>query len=96
MIRTKEELLDSIRARIGEDTSDAAIALVEDVTDTLTDMESRSSDDWKTRYEENDAAWRKKYRDRFFGNEHAEDMRDEEQEKETEVKEKTTFEELFS
>ena len=41
-VRTREEILNSIRARIGDDTSDEAISLVEDVTDTLADMENRA------------------------------------------------------
>lgn len=69
-VRSKEELMESIRARIGDDQSDEAIALLEDIADTYTDMETRANgggEDWKTKYETNDAAWRQKYRDRFFG-----------------------------
>lgn len=67
-IKTKEELLESIKSRIGEDTSDEAIALIEDVSDTYADMETRITEagDWKNRYEENDKAWREKYKERFF------------------------------
>lgn len=65
-VRTTEELLASIRTRIGDDNSDEAIALVEDVSDTLNSMKNDSSEDWKKKYEENDANWRQKYRDRFF------------------------------
>lgn len=67
-IRTREEILNSVRERFGEDTADETLALVEDITDTLTDFENRTKDttDWKKKYDENDAAWRKKYRDRFF------------------------------
>ena len=68
-IRSKEELMESIRARIGDDQSDEAIALLEDIDDTYTDMETRANgdgEDWKTKYETNDAAWRQKYRDRRY------------------------------
>lgn len=68
-VRTRDEILNSIRTHFGEDTSDEALALVEDLTDTITDFENKANNDgqnWKQRYEENDAAWRKKYRDRFF------------------------------
>lgn len=65
-VRTTEELLASIRTRIGDDQSDEAIALVEDVSDTLNSMKNDSNEDWKKKYEENDANWRQKYRDRFF------------------------------
>lgn len=69
-IRTKDEIMASIRERIGDDQSDEAISLVEDISDTIDNMQSKANGDgidWKTRYEENDANWRQKYRDRFFG-----------------------------
>lgn len=71
-IRTREELLDSIKARVGEQTDDETIAFLEDVTDTLTDFETRANgdgEDWKSKYQENDEAWRKKYTERFFSDE---------------------------
>lgn len=68
MIRTKDEILASIKTRIGDDTSDEAIALVEDINDSFDDLSTRVAEagDWKTKYEENDAEWRKKYTERFF------------------------------
>lgn len=71
-VKTREELLASIRARVGEQTDDETIAFLEDVTDTLTDFETRAnggSEDWEQRYKDNDAEWRKKYTERFFSNE---------------------------
>lgn len=71
-IRTREELLDYIRTRVGEQTDDETIAFLEDVTDTLTDFETRANgdgEDWKSKYQENDEAWRKKYTERFFSRE---------------------------
>ena len=68
-VRTREEILASIREHFGDDTSDDTIALVEDITDTITDFENKANNNgtnWEQRYRENDAAWRKKYRDRFF------------------------------
>lgn len=68
-VRTREEILNSVREHFGDDTSDATLALVEDLTDTITDYEQKANNEgtnWKQKYEENDAAWRKKYRDRFF------------------------------
>lgn len=68
-IRSRDEIMAMIRGRIGEDTSDEALSLLEDMQDTITDYETRLSDstDWKAKYEENDTAWRNKYRERFFG-----------------------------
>lgn len=68
-IRSKDEILEQIQSRFGEDTSDETISFLEDVTDTFTDLETRASgdgEDWKAKYEENDREWRQKYRDRFF------------------------------
>lgn len=68
-IRSKDEIMTAIRARIGDDTSDEALSLIEDVNDTITDYDTRVADqtDWKAKYTENDESWRKRYRDRFFG-----------------------------
>lgn len=68
MIKSKDEILTAIRGRIGEDTDDETLALIEDVTDTFNDLETRSSgqEDWKQKFEDNDKAWRQKYRDRFY------------------------------
>lgn len=67
-VRTREELINLISNRIGEDTSDEAISLLEDVTDTINDYENRISPDgvdWKQKYNDNDSAWRRKYKERF-------------------------------
>lgn len=68
MVKTKDELLNTLKGIIGDDASDEALAVLEDTADTLSDMNSQleTSGNWKQRYEENDAEWRKRYRDRFF------------------------------
>ena len=58
---TTEELLSQIRERTGE--SDEDLTFLENVTDTIQSL--TSTEDWKTKYEENDAAWRTRYRERF-------------------------------
>lgn len=90
-VKTKAEILELIKARVGDDTSDEALSIIEDVTDTLDDYEARIADsgDWKARYEQNDAEWRQKYKDRFFQPAEEPDPEPEE------VEEKTTFEDLF-
>lgn len=60
--RTKDELLTALRGVLGDNQSDEAIALIEDVTDTF----DAPAEDWEQKYKENDAAWRQKYTDRFF------------------------------
>lgn len=71
MVVTKDELLEKIKSKIGEDTSDESISLIEDINDTYDDLQNRVSEagDWKTKYEENDASWRTKYKERFFSKE---------------------------
>lgn len=91
-VRSREEILNSIRERVGEQNDDETIAFIEDVTDTFTDLETRANGDgvnWKEKYEENDASWRKKYTDRFFSGEPSEP------EPEPEPEEKLTYESLF-
>lgn len=72
-VRTKDELLEIIKGRVGDDSSDETISFLEDITDTLSDYEEKATnsdtEDWKTKYEENDKMWREKYRERFFSKE---------------------------
>lgn len=91
-ILTKEQLMESIKNRVGEDTSDEALAFIENVNDTIENMSSDKNTDWKARYEENDAAWRQKYKDRFF-NSSSEDKDDDLEEEEK--KKPMTYEALF-
>ena len=55
-VKTSDEIIAAVKAMIGEDTSDESISLIEDVTDTFSDYNTRVSDetDWKKKYEEND------------------------------------------
>ena len=64
MVRTKEELLQSIREKLGDSTDDESLSIIEDVSDT---MDSFNDDkDWKAEAERIDTEWRQKYHDRFF------------------------------
>ena len=67
-VRTRDELMGSFKTIAGENADDATLAFMEDLTDTLSDFDSRlsGSEDWKTKYEENDASWRRKYAERFY------------------------------
>lgn len=67
-VKSRDDLLKAVADRFGDDTSDETIAMIEDITDTINDYEEKTKDstDWKKKYEENDEAWRKKYKDRFF------------------------------
>lgn len=96
-VKTRDEIMEAIRKRIGEDTSDEAISLLEDVTDTFEDYETKVADktDWKTKYDEMDANWRKKYMDRFSGKT-GEEVKDEQEEQIKDDSEPRTFDELFT
>lgn len=66
-VKDLQELLDITRDYMGDDTSDTAISFVQDLTDTINDLNDKANNnEWKTKYETNDAEWRKKYRDTFF------------------------------
>ena len=65
MIKSKEELIEEIRAVVGDDTSDNVIALIENVSDTMTELETSDGEEWKQKFEENDKMWREKYISRF-------------------------------
>lgn len=67
-VRTREEILESIRNIVGDSTDDNTLQVLEDVTDTFTDFENKTANqtDWKAKYEENDEGWRKKYAERFY------------------------------
>ena len=68
MVKTKTELLEKLKLLLGENTSEDALSLFEDLSDTVDDYENRTADgtNWKERFEENDKAWAQRYRDRFF------------------------------
>lgn len=68
-VKTREEILAEVKARFGEQPDDETITFIEDITDTLSDLETKAQvneTDWKAKYEENDAEWRKKYTERFY------------------------------
>lgn len=101
MIKTKEEILAVIKERIGESTEDKDLAFLEDISDTLDDLNDRveQAGDWKQKYEENDKAWKQKYKERFFNTEATKEIKEFEETKlkETQAEEpkKLTFDALF-
>ena len=93
-VKTREDLLKSLNTLIGDNSTDENLAILEDVSDTLTDYEAKTADqtDWKSKYEQNDADWRKKYRDRFMSGTEIEDEQEEDNEKDSKS---LTFDSLF-
>ena len=95
-VKTKEEILEELRVRVGEQTDDETIAFLEDVTDTLSDLETKANGDgtdWKTKYEENDAEWRKRYTERFYSSDPEPDI---DPPKPDDTEKPKTFAELFT
>lgn len=64
-VLSKEDLITKLTGSFGENLSDDNLALLEDVSDTIDSF--KDVEDWKSKYEENDASWRKRYKDRFEG-----------------------------
>ena len=77
MKKSKAEIIADLKAFIGENNSDDAIALVENVSDSIEDNKDYDElkgqyDKLKEDYDKNDKAWRQRYIDRF-NNEEKED-----------------------
>lgn len=96
-VKTKEEILEILRGRFGEEPTDADITMLEDITDTFTDFEEKTSDatNWKNKYEENDKSWKKKYLDRFFSKDDGNNINPGDPD-EPEDKPMKTFDDLFT
>lgn len=99
-IRTKEEILNSIKEIIGDNTDDNSLALIEDINDTYDDFTTRTNDstNWKQKYEDNDKEWRNKYKERFYkgSTKKEEPIDDEELDVEDEKPKILTYENLFT
>lgn len=100
-ILKREEYLNRIQNLLGDDNSDENISLFEDLIDTYDDLDNRANGDgvdWKKKYEDNDSAWKKKYRQRFFsgnGNTNFDSDEDDEEDKEMKRAETITINDLF-
>lgn len=105
---TKEELIEKFKNYAGDDvTSDAAIELLEDISDSVEvekeeTEEGEGGEDWEAKYKELDESWRKKYAERFSepGDKEKEPEEEKEEEEETEETEEeraenVTYEDLF-
>ena len=92
-VLSREDLMKRLNESHGED---ADVSIMEDVADTYDAIADHSdADEWERRYNENDAAWRKRYRDRFecgTPDSGAINQTDDTEDEEIKVK---TFDELF-
>ena len=98
-VLNKEQFMERLKARIGEDTSDDAVSFIEDMTDTFNDMETRSNgqsdEQWQAKLDELDKSWRTKYRDRFFSETTPADVKEVQEEDVKDDAESKTFSDLF-
>lgn len=97
-VRSKDEILDILREKFTGDETDSAINIIEDISDTIDDYNTRLNDstNWKEKYEQNDADWRQRYKDRFFNSGSDDEQEDEYlKPKGREFEKPKTFEELF-
>ena len=96
-VRTREEILESIRNIVGDSTDDNTLKVLEDVTDTFTDFENKTANqtDWETKYKENDEGWRKKYAERFYTGDPSDPTKNDDTDIDETDNKPTRFEELF-
>ena len=76
MKKTKAEIIADLTAFIGENQSDDAVALIENVSDSIddnTDELRQENARLQKQYEDNDKAWRQKYIDRFNNEDNKDD-----------------------
>lgn len=64
MVKTKDEIMEELRAYIGDRADDQTISLVENISDTIDDYAAHGDYDEKLMAVE--AEWRHKYIDRFM------------------------------
>lgn len=87
---SRDELLEKVKAYVGDRTDDETIEIIEDISDSF---DTSAGDEWKKKYEDNDKMWRDKYVSRFY------DKKEEELETPTEheevEKEYNSFDDLF-
>ena len=100
-VLNKDEYFNAIHQMAGNDTSDESLTLIENLTDTYTDLEKKANGDgvdWEKKYHELDNSWKEKYRHRFFsgndsGNANSRNKNNEEDDKSPED---ISFNDLFS
>ena len=100
-VLSKDDFFERIKNSVGDDSSDESISFIEDMSDTYNDMERRINEgdgiDWEQKYKENDAAWKKRYTNRFFnGSTQYNEQKDVDDEKEQYDPNSITFNDLFN
>jgi hypothetical protein len=93
---SKEDFMTAVKNIVGDNTNDEAIKFVEDMSDTYNELEQSTAgqEDYKKKYEDNDKAWREKYRSRFFST-GEEDNKDNHEKQHEDENDDVTIDSLF-
>lgn len=92
--KTTEELTQALSELLGDRmTEDAAIALAEDIADSVGTADD--TEDWKTKYDELDKSWRERYTKRFYSRGEDDDNEDKTEKVEEKEDEDLTVDDLF-
>lgn len=65
-VRSKDELMDRVNSILGDRTDDDALNFMGDIKDTFESLSNHEGMYTKEQYDDLDASWRQKYKDRFF------------------------------
>ena len=92
VFNSRDEFIGAVNTFVGERNDDEALTFMSNMADTYDSISSSENEDWRRRYEENDASWRTKYRERFMS---PTPEKDDIIEIEKETKKVKTYEDLF-
>lgn len=92
-ILSREEYLKKL-SELVTGTDDDSLKVIEDFTETY-DSRNENQEDWKKKYEDLDADWRNRYRQRFFSSTDPETVVEEQREDVQEDGKIKTYDELF-
>ena len=94
-VKPLADILTSVNAIIGENTSDEALTLIEDITDSFNAKADDDNENWKKKYEELDQSWRNRYKERFLSGDTSIDKALEADNDDEPEEKPLTFESLF-
>ncbi len=100
-VLNRDDFFAKINEIVGDDTSETALSFIEDMTDTYASLAETGNDDRVKELEEEleatNAAWRKRYKERFFSGGRVNALSDPEQleDEENALNENITIEDLL-
>ena len=97
---SKDELLEKVKAYVGDRTDDESLEIIEDISDSFESSESAEKvEEIKTEYESKlailDNEWREKYKARFFSEKDKQDNDNSNPSDGGDNEEKTEYSDLF-